>query len=119
MTMNNRDWDKAWFYLRNDDGRLPAYTGKILTERPESWGYRVSPPERQTKLKVYTDVQHRLAGKGEAEMWRAARGLGGETLGETEVALWPVRPRKSRTLVSGRGPEHAFGLFTPGEDLVI
>ena len=56
---------------------------------------------------------------GETEMWRAARGLGGETLGETEVALWPVRPRKSRTLVSGRGPEHAFGLFTPGEDLGI
>jgi hypothetical protein len=64
MTTNNRDWDKAWFYLRNDDGRLPAYTGKILTERPESWGYRVSPPERQTKLKVYSDALCGLAGKG-------------------------------------------------------
>ena len=52
-------------------------------------------------------------------MWRAARGLGGETLGEMEVALRPVRPRKSRTLVSSRGPECAFGLFTPGEDLGI
>jgi len=56
---------------------------------------------------------------GKAEMWRAARGLGEETLGETEVALRPVRPRKSRTLVSGRGLECAFGLFTPGEDLGI
>ena len=56
---------------------------------------------------------------GDAEMWRAAKGLGGETLGETEVALRPVRPQKSRTLVSCCGPEHAFGLFTPGEDLGI
>ena len=44
MTSNNCDWDKVWFYLRNDDGWLPANTGKILTERPYSWGYGVSPP---------------------------------------------------------------------------
>ena len=50
MTMNNRDWDKAWFYLRNDDEQLPAYTGKVLTEKPDSWGYGVSHPERQAKL---------------------------------------------------------------------
>ena len=50
MTMNNRDWDKAWFYLHNDDEQLPAYTGKVLTEKPDSWGYGVSPPERQAKL---------------------------------------------------------------------
>jgi hypothetical protein len=50
MTTNNRDWDKAWLYLRNDNERHPAYTGKILTERPDSWGYWVSPPERQAKL---------------------------------------------------------------------
>ena len=36
MTSNNHDWDKAWFYLRNDDGRLPAYSGKVLTARPKS-----------------------------------------------------------------------------------
>ena len=39
MTTNNHDWDKAWFYLRNDNEQLPAYTGKILTEKPASWGY--------------------------------------------------------------------------------
>ena len=46
MTSNNRDWSKAWFYLRNDDGRLPAYTCKILTDKPDTWGYGVSPLER-------------------------------------------------------------------------
>ena len=64
MISNNRDWDKVWFYLRNDDGRLPVYTGKILTERPESWAYGVSPVERQAKLKVFTEVLRRLADKG-------------------------------------------------------
>jgi len=54
----------AWFYLRNDNWRLPAYISKILTERPESWGYEVSPPECQAKLKVYTDALRRLEGKG-------------------------------------------------------
>jgi hypothetical protein len=64
MISNNRDWDKAWFYLRNDDRRLPTYNGKNLTERPESWEYGVSPVERQAKLKVFTEVLRRLADKG-------------------------------------------------------
>ena len=42
MTTNNRDWDKMWFYLCNDDGRLLAFTGKILMEKSDSWGHGVS-----------------------------------------------------------------------------
>ena len=64
MTTNNRDWDKAWFYLRNDDGWLPVYTGKILVEKPDFWSYGVSPAERQAKLKVFTKALQRMAGKG-------------------------------------------------------
>ena len=64
MASNNRDWDKAWFYLRNDDGALPAYTGKVLAEKPASWGYGVSPPERQAKLGVFTEALKCLACKG-------------------------------------------------------
>ena len=48
---------------------------------------------------------------GEAEMWRAARGLGGETSSEAKVALRPVRPRKSRIVVSGRGPSVYLGFL--------
>ena len=64
MTSNNREWDQRWFYLLNDDGRLPAYTGKVLTEKLDAWGYGVSPLERQARLKVYTNAFQRLAGKG-------------------------------------------------------
>ena len=35
MTSNNADWEKGWFYLCNDGDRIPAYTGKVLSERPE------------------------------------------------------------------------------------
>ena len=56
MTSNNREWDRAWFYLRNDDGRLPMYTGKVLLEKPDAWSYGVSLLERQARLKVYTDA---------------------------------------------------------------
>ena len=64
MTSNNRDWDKAWFYLRNDDGRHPAYTGKILMDKPDVWGYGVSPPECQAKLTVFTKALQCLVRKG-------------------------------------------------------
>jgi hypothetical protein len=33
MTTNNSEWDKAWFYLRNDGTSLPPYTGKVLDSR--------------------------------------------------------------------------------------
>jgi len=64
MTTNNREWDRAWFYLRNDGELLPPHTSKVLVEKPDSWGYGVSPLERQARLGVYTDVLRRLANKG-------------------------------------------------------
>jgi hypothetical protein len=35
MTSNNADWEKGWFYLRNDGAGLPPYTGKVLKEKLE------------------------------------------------------------------------------------
>ena len=64
MMTNNRDWDKAWFYLCNDDGALPVYTGNILTDKPDSWGYGVLPAECEAKLQVFTNALQCLAGKG-------------------------------------------------------
>ena len=64
MTTNNNEWDRGWFYLRNDEGRLPAYSDKVLLEKQDAWGYGVSPPERQARLEVYTSALRRLANKG-------------------------------------------------------
>jgi hypothetical protein len=46
MTTNNAGWTRGWFYLRNDDGWLPAFTNKVLQERPKKWGWGVSPQSK-------------------------------------------------------------------------
>ena len=41
LTSNHAGWDSQWFYLRNDDDLLPAYTGRLISERPDHWKYGV------------------------------------------------------------------------------
>jgi len=41
LSTNHAGWDSQWFYLRNDDDLLPAYTGCLIMERPENWTYGV------------------------------------------------------------------------------
>jgi hypothetical protein len=50
MTSNNADWEKGWFYLRNDDAGLPPYTGKVLMVKTDAWHHGVLPPARQRRL---------------------------------------------------------------------
>jgi hypothetical protein len=46
MTSNNTEWERGWFYLRNDEPGLPSYTGKVLKEKADSWWHGVSPRAR-------------------------------------------------------------------------
>ena len=41
LTSNHAGWDSQWFYLRNDDDLLPAYTGRLISERPNHWTYDI------------------------------------------------------------------------------
>jgi hypothetical protein len=50
MTSNNAEWERGWFYLRNEGAGLPSYSGKVLKDRADSWHHRVSPPSHQTRL---------------------------------------------------------------------
>jgi hypothetical protein len=50
MTSNNTEWERGWFYLRNDEAGLPPYTGKIVKEKADSWRHGVSPSSRQDWL---------------------------------------------------------------------
>ena len=36
LTPNHTQWDSQWFYLRNDDDLFFAYTGRLISERPEN-----------------------------------------------------------------------------------
>jgi hypothetical protein len=50
MTTNNAGWKRGWFYLRNAEPGLPAYTGLVLREKPNSWGHGVSTAQHRRRL---------------------------------------------------------------------
>jgi hypothetical protein len=50
MTSNNVEWERGWFYLRNEGVGLPPYTGKVLKEKVDSWHHGVSPSSHQARL---------------------------------------------------------------------
>jgi hypothetical protein len=50
MTSNNVEWERGWFYLRNDEPDLPSYTDKVPKEKADSWWHDVSPSSRQDRL---------------------------------------------------------------------
>jgi hypothetical protein len=64
MTSNNTDWEKGWFYLRNNGAGLPPYTGKVLREKFYAWVHGVSPPSRQRRLESHTNALRQLADAG-------------------------------------------------------
>jgi hypothetical protein len=50
MTSNNAEWERGWFYLRNNGAGLPPYTDKVLKEKADSWHHSLSPSSRQDRL---------------------------------------------------------------------
>jgi hypothetical protein len=50
MTTNSAGWERGWFYLRNAEPGFPPYTGLVLREKPNSWGYGVSTPQHRRRL---------------------------------------------------------------------
>jgi hypothetical protein len=64
MTTNNADWERGWFYLRNNEPGLPPYTGLVLRERPTSWYHGVSPSQHQARLESLLAALRNLAGRG-------------------------------------------------------
>jgi len=51
------------FYLRNNDGLLPAYTGRLIMERPENWTYGVI-QVHQSRLDPLLDALKKLRLEG-------------------------------------------------------
>jgi hypothetical protein len=50
MTSNNAEWERGWFYLRNDEPGLAPFTGKVLKEKVDSWWHGISPSSCQDWL---------------------------------------------------------------------
>ena len=41
LVSSNHHWYTSWFYLHNDDGGLPPYTGWVVESQPKKWRYGV------------------------------------------------------------------------------
>jgi hypothetical protein len=67
MTSNNAEWERGWFYLRNDEPGLPPYTGKVVKEKADSWWHGVSPSSRQDRLESALLALKNLADAGLGE----------------------------------------------------
>jgi hypothetical protein len=64
MTSNNAEWERGWFYLRNDGVGLPPYSGKVLMEKADSWHHGVSSSSHQTRLDSLLAALKALADNG-------------------------------------------------------
>jgi hypothetical protein len=49
LVSSNKGWQRRWFYLRNDDGRLPSFSQRVVTATSENWRYG-APRDRQKNL---------------------------------------------------------------------
>jgi hypothetical protein len=49
LVSSNKGWQRRWFYLRNDDGRLPSFSQRVVTVAGSNWR-RGATREKQEKL---------------------------------------------------------------------
>jgi len=63
MPSSNRGWQSGWFYIRNDGGLLPEYTGRMVTECPQKWVWG-APADEQKRLASVLAGLEKLRGAG-------------------------------------------------------
>jgi hypothetical protein len=49
LASSNKGWQRRWFYLRNDDRRLPSFSQREVTVAADAWRYG-TPHDRQKNL---------------------------------------------------------------------
>jgi hypothetical protein len=60
---SNKGWQRRWFYLRNDDGRLPSFSQRVVTAADSNWRYG-APRERQKNLQPLLEALQELRDGG-------------------------------------------------------
>jgi hypothetical protein len=60
---SNKGWQRRWFYLRNDDGRLPSFSQRLVTAAGSNWRYG-APRERQKSLQPLLEALQELRDGG-------------------------------------------------------
>jgi hypothetical protein len=63
LVSSNKGWQRRWFYLRNDDGRLPSFSQRVVTAPGSNWCYGAT-REKQEKLQPLLEALQELRDGG-------------------------------------------------------
>jgi hypothetical protein len=63
LASSNKGWQRRRFYLRNDDGRLPSFSQRVVTAASDNWRYG-APRERQKNLQPLLKALEELRERG-------------------------------------------------------
>jgi hypothetical protein len=63
LVSSNKGWQRRWFYLRNDDRRLPSFSQRVVTATGNNWRWGAT-REKQEKLQPLLEALQRLRDGG-------------------------------------------------------
>jgi hypothetical protein len=63
LVSSNKGWQRQWFYLRNDDERLPSFSQRVVTATGTNWRWGAT-REKQEKLQPLLDALQKLRDDG-------------------------------------------------------
>jgi hypothetical protein len=63
LVSSNKGWQRRWFYLRNDDGRLPSFSQRVVTAAGSNWRYGAV-REKQENLQSLLEALQELRDGG-------------------------------------------------------
>jgi hypothetical protein len=63
LVSSNKGWQRRWFYLRNNDGRLPSFSQRVVIVAGSNWRWGAT-RERQEKLQPILQALQRLRDGG-------------------------------------------------------
>jgi hypothetical protein len=63
LVSSNKGWQRRWFYLRNNDGRLPSFSQRVVTAAGSNWRYG-APRDKQKNLQPLLEALQELRDGG-------------------------------------------------------
>jgi hypothetical protein len=93
LASSNKGWQRQWFYLRNDDGRLPSFSHRVVTVAADAWRYG-TPHDRQKNLQPLLKALEvlRKGGLTAAGVIAAIHRRRVLPLAERQLPLWEMTP---------------------------
>jgi hypothetical protein len=93
LASSSKGWQRRWFYLRNDDRRLPTFSQRVVTVVADAWCYG-TPHDRQKNLEPLLKALEALqkAGLTAAGVIAAIHLRRVLPLAERRLPLWEMTP---------------------------